>query len=83
MFAATYPERVPGLILHATSGGFVPVDETEAECRARRDRLKQWLEGWGTEETTTLSMFAPTAAADPSYRAGSHDSSASRRRRQR
>ena len=69
LFAATYPERVAGLILHATAARFVPVDETIEERDARRDFLERWVRGWGTEESTTLSLFAPTAAADVSYRA--------------
>ena len=69
LFAATYPERVAGLILHATAARFVPVDETIEERDARRDFLERWVRGWGTEESTTLSLFAPTAAADASYRA--------------
>src|SRR4051812_42656070 len=69
LLAATYPERVSGLILHATAARFVPVDEADDARKARRDSLEQWVRGWGTEESTTLSIFAPTAAADASYRA--------------
>jgi pimeloyl-ACP methyl ester carboxylesterase/DNA-binding SARP family transcriptional activator len=69
LFAATYPERVTGLILHAAAARFVPVDESVEERDARRDFVERWLGGWGTEETTTLSLNAPTAAADASYRA--------------
>jgi pimeloyl-ACP methyl ester carboxylesterase/DNA-binding SARP family transcriptional activator len=69
LFAATYPERVAGLILHATAARFVPDDESVEERDARRDHVEQWVRGWGTEDTTTLQLLAPTAAADPSYRA--------------
>ena len=69
MFAATYPERVAGLILHATAARFVPVDETIGGARCSPRLLGAWVRGWGTEESTTLSLFAPTAAADASYRA--------------
>ncbi len=69
LFAATYPERVAGLILHATAAQFVSDDEGVEPRDARRDFLEQWVRGWGTEKTTTLQLFAPTAAADPSYRA--------------
>ena len=69
LFAATYPERVAGLILHAAAARFVPVDESVEERAARREFLERWVRGWGTEETTTLSLFAPAADADRSYRA--------------
>ena len=69
LFAATYPERVSGLILHATAARLIPADETIEQRNARRDFLEQWVRGWGTEASTTLDIFAPAVAADATYRA--------------
>ncbi len=54
-----YPERVAGLILHATAARLIPVDETIRDRDARRDFLEQWVRGWGTEESTTLEHLRP------------------------
>jgi pimeloyl-ACP methyl ester carboxylesterase len=69
LFAVTYPERVLGLVLHATAAAFIPADDTADQAGARRRALAHWLERRGTEETTTLPIYAPTATSDPSYRA--------------
>ena len=61
LFAATYPERVAGLILFGTYaravGASVPQDDLAASERAVR-------EGWGTGRS--LPNFAPSAAGNPS-----------------
>jgi pimeloyl-ACP methyl ester carboxylesterase len=60
LFAATYPERVAGLILFGTYaravGASVPQDDLAASERAVR-------EGWGTGRS--LPNFAPSAAGNP------------------
>lgn len=70
LFAATYPDRVAGLVLHATSSLLMrPRTETDAEREERWRAYDFWLERWGTDESITLAVLAPTAHADPSYRA--------------
>jgi class 3 adenylate cyclase len=60
LFAATYPERVAGLILFGTYartvGASVPQDDLEA---AERDIRQNWGTGKG------LPSFAPSAAGNP------------------
>lgn len=69
MFAATYPERVEGLILEAT-GASLRSDEERAlladpaflEGHTRRGA--EFAEAWGTPHSRTLSVFAPSALED-------------------
>jgi pimeloyl-ACP methyl ester carboxylesterase/DNA-binding SARP family transcriptional activator len=67
VFAATYPERVAGVVL--VSSGARLVDDTVVTEDERRELLELLIAGWGTQESITLDVFAPTAAADDSYRA--------------
>lgn len=62
LFAVTYAERVDGVVLMG-SGARIVAEETTS------DRTELWLAGWGTDETITLDVFAPSVASDPSYRA--------------
>jgi pimeloyl-ACP methyl ester carboxylesterase/DNA-binding SARP family transcriptional activator len=66
--AATYPERVETLALFG-SGARTVGDETEEEREARRAGNRYFHRRWGTEDTVTLDVFAPSVADDPSYRA--------------
>ena len=69
LFAATYPDRVDGLILDGTAAILVPPAES-AEAREQRLSIRElWLERWGTDESLTLNAMAPSVAADPWYRA--------------
>ena len=70
MFAATYPERVDGLILEGT-GASLATDEDRA-ARAAADyqptELRQrFISGWGTPESITLEIFAPSLLADEDF----------------
>ena len=59
MFAAAYPERVSHLILF---GAFANVDREEG------DRfIPLWASRWGTPETLTVPIVAPTKIGDPEY----------------
>ena len=67
LFAATYPERVTALVLHATAARFVRLGETEAD-RVRRDVwVERFVARWGTDRSVTLRAMAPSVADDPSY----------------
>ncbi len=65
LFARTYPERVSSLILHGTSARFVG-DETPAERDQRRAWFALFAQVWGTDDSFTLRLLAPSVT-DPSY----------------
>jgi pimeloyl-ACP methyl ester carboxylesterase len=62
-FAATYPHRVDGVVL-ISSGARIHGDETPQEITAGRQWNETFAERWGTEESMTLDVFAPTLAND-------------------
>jgi pimeloyl-ACP methyl ester carboxylesterase/DNA-binding SARP family transcriptional activator len=66
--AATYPERVETLTLYG-SGARIVGDETPEERDARRAGVRYFHERWGTDESVTLDVFAPSVAGDAGYRA--------------
>ena len=65
--AATYPDRVETLALWG-SGARMIGDETEEERTARRAVFELFREGWGTDESVTIDLFAPSIAGDADYR---------------
>ena len=67
-FAATYPERVRGVALVSSAARIIG-DENEEQRQRRRRGFELLVERWGTDDSITLDVFAPTAAADPTYRA--------------
>lgn len=67
-FAATYPARAEGVVL-VGSGARIVGDESPVERSGRHERRERFVACWGTDESFTLDVFAPTAAADPTYRA--------------
>ena len=58
LFAATYPERVTALVLHATAARFVRPGETEADRERRHVWNERFVAGWGTDRSITLQGFA-------------------------
>ena len=64
--AATYPERVETLTLFA-SGARMVGDETDEQRATRRGAVHLFHERWGTDESVTLGVFAPSVADDPGY----------------
>lgn len=67
-FAATYPDRVRGVVLVSSAARFVG-NESDAERAERRQLYELYIDRWGTDESLTVDVFAPTAAADPTYKA--------------
>jgi len=67
-FAATYPERVRSVVLVSSAARIIG-DETDEQRAHRRAWFDRIVDRWGTDDTVILDVFAPTAAADPSYRA--------------
>lgn len=67
MFAATYPERVQGVILESSAASLGPsparlADGVEADWRQR------FVAGWGTSTSITVDVFAPSLAGDERFR---------------
>ena len=70
LFAVTYPERVERLVLHATDARIVDRDGmTDEDLELLRWGPEGVLTHWGTEQSGLLRLLAPTAWADPDYRA--------------
>ena len=69
LLAVTYPERVEALVLVTTAATFAPpVGESERRREARRAFRRRWLDNWGTEQSPTLDVLAPSVAGDADYR---------------
>lgn len=72
MFAATYPERVEGLILEGT-GATLNNDEHRAQLESpdgRQAATALWgafAAAWGTPDSITTSVFAPSLLADDDW----------------
>lgn len=66
MFAATYPDRVQGVILESSSAFLMPRAEWE---RGGGDSWRnRFVAGWGTSESITVDVFAPSLAGDIEFR---------------
>jgi class 3 adenylate cyclase len=65
LFAATYPERVTGLV---TFGAFACLSEAPGYPGIAPDVLEAtglaWQAGWGTPETRSVDLIAPDRAGD-------------------
>ena len=59
MFAATYPERVSHLALYGT---FAHIDAAFGDVS-----MPLWAERWGTPETFSVEMLAPSKAGDADF----------------
>ncbi len=70
MFAATYPERVAGLILEGTGASLVTDADrdtiTAADYRPS-DLRRRFVSGWGTPDSITVAHFAPSLAGDEEF----------------
>jgi class 3 adenylate cyclase/predicted alpha/beta hydrolase len=68
LFAATYPERVSGLVLVSSFATMRRHDDYPVGIPPSiADTVLEWLsEGWGTGDT--LDVMGPSAAADPQMR---------------
>jgi DNA-binding SARP family transcriptional activator/pimeloyl-ACP methyl ester carboxylesterase len=67
-FAATYPDRVVGAVV-VSSGARVIGEETAEQREGRRRWNSMFVDRWGTDDSITLDVFAPSLASDQSYRA--------------
>jgi pimeloyl-ACP methyl ester carboxylesterase/DNA-binding SARP family transcriptional activator len=64
MFAATYPDRVLGLILESSAAWLAP-DPGDRERAALWERFRTT---WGTSASVTVDLFAPSMAGDADFR---------------
>ena len=71
MFAATFPERVQGVILESSAAYLGPRPEQERDLeigRGSHEWQEQFVAGWGTPESITVDVFAPSLAGDVEFR---------------
>jgi pimeloyl-ACP methyl ester carboxylesterase/DNA-binding SARP family transcriptional activator len=66
--AATYPHLVEGVVL-MSSGARIHGDATPEELAAGRAWNQLFADRWGTDDSMTLEVFAPSLASDAGYRA--------------
>ncbi len=69
LFAATYPERVEGVILHGSGAYTEHPDLDDEGVRRRRAGFDALCQVYGTEESPMVDGFAPSLAGDPEFRA--------------
>lgn len=68
LFAATYPDRVEGLILQG-SGAHIEDPELDEEGLTKRRALHQLLlDRWGTPDSMMVDAFAPSLSGDDDFR---------------
>ena len=67
LFAATYPERVDGLILHGTASSWRNTDLTEEQRAEAVKRRLSLADNWGTPDSPIAQLFAPSLADDEQF----------------
>lgn len=69
LFAATYPDRVDGVIIHGSGAYIVPPAEVDAGARSQAFAGFDYLvETWGTPQSPMPEAFSPSLAGDSDYR---------------
>ena len=69
LFAATYPDRVDGVILNGTGAYIVPPAEVDAKSRAQiLAGFELLTASWGMPEAPMADVFSPSIAGDQEYR---------------
>ena len=64
LFAAAFPERVDGVILHGSGARMMP-DEYDREQQI--ERREAFARAWGTPESITVPLFVPSRTTDTEY----------------
>lgn len=68
LFAATYPERVDGIILFGSGASLYRAGMSDEEIAEWRERHRRHAARWGTPESPVAAGMAPSLAArDPSF----------------
>ena len=69
LFAATYPDRVNGVILNGSGAYIVPPEDVDPGRRATFAERTDYLAAtWGTPESPMADAFSPSLAGDAEYR---------------
>ncbi len=68
LFAASYPDRVDGLILAGTGASLLPPDLSPEDVAREREGIVRYAARWGTEDSPVARGMAPTLSAqDPGF----------------
>lgn len=67
MFAATYPERVQGVILESSAAALL-MGPDGSDSGWDDETWERFVAGWGTSESITVDLFAPSLAGDDEFR---------------
>ncbi|WP_289017212.1 alpha/beta hydrolase [uncultured Ornithinimicrobium sp.] len=72
MFAATYPDRVQGLVLEGTAASLLSDEQRAARSTpegmaAARGRWEEFVDAWGTPRSRTVGMFGPSLLTDEDF----------------
>ncbi len=68
LFAATYPDRVEGMILHGSTANFHDPDMTDERRQIVDEQSRYLVDKWGTSESILADFFSPSLAGDQGYR---------------
>lgn len=71
LYAASFPDRVDGIILDSSGARLLDRDALQGNPDAVRDHnapLEEFARRWGTPESLTPDLFAPSLAGDPEFR---------------
>lgn len=69
LFAATYPERVDGIIIHGSGAYVTAPADVDADARSQSlARFEYLIKTWGTPQSPMADAFSPSLAGDDDYR---------------
>ncbi len=69
LFAATYPERVEGVILHGSAAYTERQGMSDEEIERVSEHYARFCRAYGTDDSPMVDGFAPSLADDPEFRA--------------
>ncbi|WP_420452611.1 alpha/beta fold hydrolase [Ilumatobacter sp.] len=68
LFAASYPDRVDGVILLGSSARMAPVGLSAEERQRSIGLRRHFADVWGTPDSLAVDMFAPSRSSDLEFR---------------
>ena len=68
LFAATYPHRAESLTLFGSGASMVPPNLSAEERADHLERQRRYSAVWGTPDSPVVDGFAPSLAADQTFR---------------
>ena len=69
LYAATYPDRVAGVVLEGSGARLIDRDTPPPPDDERTASVLRFADLWGTPDTLTPELFAPSLVDDPAFRA--------------